>query len=66
LRAAVQPNPLLGVVLQFATAGALVGTVVAYRRRRSDDRFDTFPIITRWTVVGGLFGVLYVLAVPLR
>ena len=66
MRATVQPNPLLGVLLQFATAGAFVGTLVAYHRRREDERFEPFPIVTRWPVVGGLFGVLYVLVVSVR
>jgi hypothetical protein len=65
LRAAVQPNPVLGVLLQFATAGAFIGTLVAYHRRRTDEEFEPFPIVTPWTVVGGLLGTLYVLGVSL-
>jgi hypothetical protein len=38
----------------------LRGTLVAYRRRQRNPDYDTFPIVTRWSGVGLLFGVLYV------
>jgi hypothetical protein len=41
--------------------GTCAGTVVAYRRRRKDRDFDTFPIITRWTVAILVLGIPYVL-----
>lgn len=49
--ATLQPNPLLGFLMQAAGLGAFVGTLVGYWRRRKNDDFDTFPIVTRWTVV---------------
>jgi hypothetical protein len=64
--AAVQPNPVLGFLLQMATAGALAGTLVAYRRRRRDEQFDTFPIITRWSLIGLALGAGYVVAQAIR
>jgi hypothetical protein len=45
------PNALLGFLMQAAALGALLGTLVGYWRRRRDEQFDTFPIVTRWTVV---------------
>jgi hypothetical protein len=48
--AALQPNPLLGFLMQAAALGAFLGTLVGYWRRRNNDKFDTFPIVTRWTV----------------
>jgi hypothetical protein len=59
--AAVQPDPGLGFLLQMAPVGTCAGTVVAYRRRRKDRDFDTFPIITRWTIAILLLGIPYVL-----
>jgi len=41
--------------------GTFAGTLIAYRRRRADPRSDTFPIITRWSVVGLFGGVVYLL-----
>jgi hypothetical protein len=61
LRTAVQPNPLLGFLLQMATAGAFAGTLVAYRRRRQDPEFDPFPIVTRWSAAILGIGVGWVL-----
>jgi hypothetical protein len=52
LGAGVQANPFLGFLLQAAGAGAFVGTLAAYRRRRKDESFDTFPIVTRWSTAG--------------
>jgi hypothetical protein len=48
--ATLQPNPMLGFLMQAAAVGAFVGTLVGYWRRRSNEEFDTFPIVTRWTV----------------
>jgi hypothetical protein len=53
LLAALQPNPLLGFLMQVAALGAFLGTLVAYWRRRTNAQFDTFPIVTRWD--GGQF-----------
>jgi hypothetical protein len=58
--AAVQPNPVLGVLMQMATAGAFVGSLVAYRRRRNDPTFDPVLIVTRWSVAGFALGVVIV------
>ena len=55
LTAAVHPNPTLGVLVQMATAGAFVGTLVAYHRRRKNPAFDPFPIVTRWSMA--IFGI---------
>jgi hypothetical protein len=57
---AAQPIPTIGFLLQGAAAGTLVGTLIAYRRRRENPRFDTFPVITRWSALGLILGVLYV------
>lgn len=54
IKAALQPNPL-----QAAALGAFLGTLVAYWRRRNDDEFDAFPIVTRWSVVIFLLGAGY-------
>jgi uncharacterized membrane protein YdcZ (DUF606 family) len=61
----IQPNPVAAFLLQTAAMGTCAGTLIAYRRRQRDRDFDTFPIITRWTVAGGLFGVLCVLVASL-
>jgi hypothetical protein len=61
LGAAVQANPVLGLLMQTTTAGAFAGTLVAYRRRRADPRFDPFPIVTRWSVAGLRLGMALVL-----
>jgi hypothetical protein len=58
---AVQPNPVLGLLVQMTTAGAFVGSLVAYCRRRNDPAFDPFPIVTRWSVAGFGLGVVIVL-----
>jgi len=57
---AVQPNPVRGMLVQLTTAGAFVGSLVAYRRRRNDSNFDPFPIVTRWSVAGFGLGVVIV------
>ena len=59
--AAAQPIPTVGFLLQAAAVGTSVGTLIAYRRRRADPDFDTFPVITRWSALGLIVGVLYVL-----
>jgi hypothetical protein len=59
--AAVQPNPILGLLTQMTTAGAFVGSVVAYRRRRRDPTFDPFPIVTRWSAAGFVIGIGFLL-----
>jgi hypothetical protein len=59
--AVLQPNPVLGFLLQAAALGAFVGTLVGYWRRRSNEEFDTFPIVTRWTVAILLGGSVYAL-----
>jgi hypothetical protein len=61
LKTAVQPNPTLGVLMQTVTAGAFLGTLVAYHRRRKDPAFDPFPIVTRWSVAGFVTGVGFAL-----
>jgi hypothetical protein len=47
--------------MQMTTAGAFVGSMVAYRRRRRDPAFDPFPIVTRWSVAGFALGAGLVL-----
>ena len=59
--ASVHPNPTLGVLMQMATAGAFIGTLVAYHRRRRDPEFDPFPIGTRWSVAGFVAGLGFAL-----
>jgi hypothetical protein len=59
IKPALQPNPLLGFLMQAAALGAFLGTLVAYWRRRNDDEFDAFPIVTRWSVVIFLLGAGY-------
>jgi hypothetical protein len=44
--------------MQMATAGAFIGTLVAYHRRRRNPQFDPFPIVTRWSVA--IFGIAVV------
>jgi hypothetical protein len=61
VRAAVQPHPLLGFLVQMTTAGAFAGTLVAYHRRRKNPAFDPFPIVTRWSVAGFVAGVGFAL-----
>jgi hypothetical protein len=61
LKTAVQPNPTLGVLMQTVTAGAFLGTLVAYQRRRRDPEFDPFPIVTRSGVAGFVAGVGFAL-----
>jgi hypothetical protein len=61
LKTAVQPNPTLGVLMQTVTAGAFLGTLVAYHRRRKNPAFDPFPIVTRWSVAGLVTGVGFAL-----
>jgi hypothetical protein len=45
--------------MQAAALGAFLGTLVGYWRRRNDERFDTFPIVTRWTVATFLLAAGY-------
>jgi hypothetical protein len=63
---AVQPSGVVGVLVQAGAVGTFVGTLIAYRRRRRDAHFDTFPIITRWSVVGLLGGAVYLLLSAIR
>jgi hypothetical protein len=49
--AVLQPNPMLGFLMQAAALTAFLGTLVGYWRRRTNEQFDAFPIVTRWTVV---------------
>jgi hypothetical protein len=59
--AVLQPNPLLGFLMQAGALGAFLGTLVGYWRRRNNEKFDTFPIVTRWTVAIFLGGAVYAL-----
>jgi hypothetical protein len=59
--AVLQPNPLLGFLTQAAALGAFLGTLVGYWGRRNNEKFDTFPIVTRWTVAIFLGGAVYAL-----
>jgi len=61
LTAAAQPIPSVGFLLQGAAAGTCVGTLIAYRRRRADPGFDAFPVITRWSALGLILTLRYVL-----
>jgi hypothetical protein len=45
-------------VIRVVTLFTLLGTVVAYRRYQRRAGFDPFPIITRWSAVGLLAGVV--------
>jgi len=65
-RAAVQPNPTLGVLMQMATAGAFIGTLVAYHRRRKNPAFEPFPIVTRWSVATLGVGLIWLLLEAIR
>ena len=47
--------------MQTAAAGAFLGTLVAYHRRRKNPAFDPFPIVTRWSVAGFVAGVGFAL-----
>jgi hypothetical protein len=64
--AGVEPNGVVGVLVQAAALGTYVGMLVAYRRRRRDPRFDEFPIVTRWMVATLVVGVGYVLFEAIR
>jgi hypothetical protein len=66
LTAAVQPNPTLGVLMQMAAAGAFIGTLVAYDRRRKNPAFEPFPIVTRWSVAILGIGVMWLLLDAIR
>jgi hypothetical protein len=66
VRARAEPNGAVGVLVQAAAIGTYLGTLIAYRRRRRDPRFDAFPIVTRWMVAGLLLGVGYVLLAAVR
>jgi len=57
--AVLQPNPMLGFLKQAAALGAFLGTLVGYWRRRNNEQFDTFPTVTRWTVVTFLVAAGY-------
>ena len=57
---AVQPSGELGVVLQGATFGALIGSGIAARRRRHDPSADAWLLTTRWSLVGALAGLAWV------
>jgi hypothetical protein len=52
---------VVGVLVQATALGTCVGTLIAYRRRQGDPRFDTFPVITRWSAAGLAAGLGYVL-----
>lgn len=58
---ALSPSPEVAVVVQWATIGALAGTAVAARRRARDPAFDAWLLTARWTVAGGMTGVLYLM-----
>jgi hypothetical protein len=45
-------------VLRATAVGSLIGTMVAYRRQRRRPDLDPFPVITRWSYVGFLIGML--------
>ena len=61
LGAAVEPSLVIGVLVQATALGTCVGTLIAYRRRQADPRFDTFSVITRWSAAGFAAGLGYVL-----
>jgi drug/metabolite transporter (DMT)-like permease len=48
-------------ILRATAVGSLIGTMVAYRRQRRRPDLDPFPVITRWSYVGFLGGVLLLL-----
>lgn len=47
-------------VIRLVAVGSFVGTTIAYRRRQRRADFDPFPIITRWSYVGLVCGLLLV------
>lgn len=47
---AIAPSDDLGLVLQAAGIGALLGTAIAARRRAQDPDFDAWLITARWTL----------------
>lgn len=55
------PLPTLGLVLQIAAVGTLVGSLVALRASGRWDRIDTWAITTAWTGVGAVVGVIVAL-----
>ena len=44
-------------VIRVVTLFTLTGTIIAYRRYQCDAGFDPFPIITRWSATGLIFGI---------
>jgi hypothetical protein len=52
----------VGVVLQAAALWTLVGTAVAARARRRNPDVDAWLVTARWTLAGGAFGILIVVA----
>ena len=57
MNAVIDSLPGFEFVWQFVTAGALVGSVVAYRRRRTRPRLDPFDLVVRWSLGGLAIGV---------
>jgi hypothetical protein len=45
-------------VIRVVTLATLLGTLVAYRRYQRRPGLDPFPIITRWSAVGMLVGLV--------
>ena len=44
-------------VIRVVTLFTLIGTIVAYRRYQREPASDPFPIISRWSATGLLFGL---------
>ena len=57
---AVAPSEDLAFVLQMAGVGALIGAVVAARRRARDPQYDAWLVTARWTLALALLAVLFV------
>jgi hypothetical protein len=62
---AVGPSPELGLILQAAGAGGLVGAGFAYRARRRDPDHDTWLTTTEWALAGAGVALLFELAVAI-
>jgi hypothetical protein len=45
-------------VIRVVTLGTLLGTLVAYRRNQRRPGLDPLPIITRWSAVGLIIGLV--------
>ncbi len=57
---ALAPSDDVAVILQAAGFGALIGSVIAARRRAADPQYDAWLLTVRWSVLFAVGGTVIV------